>query len=158
KIYERTRGETNAYDISTNMNIDKLLPKWTGLKIPVYVSFERAIVNPKYDPANPDMRLAAAFKSFNTDEERNAYLAIIQDVTTRRSLNFTNVKRVKTREDAKQHIYDIENFSFSYAYTEATRTNFNLQENTQRNYRGGVTWQYNSKFKGIEPFKNAAWT
>ena len=158
KIYERTRGETNAYDVSMNINLDKLLPKWTGLRIPVYASYERSIINPKFDPANPDTRLEAAFKSFNTDEERNAYLSIIQDVSTRRSLNFTNVKRVKTRENARQHIYDIENFSFNYAYTEATRSNFNLQENTQRNIRGGAAWQYSSKFNGIEPFKEAKWT
>jgi cell surface protein SprA len=119
---------------------------------------ERTIINPKYDPANPDMRLEAAFKSFNTDQERQDYLKIIQDVSTRRSLNFTNVKRVKNNPKAEQHIYDIENFSFTYAYSEATRTNFNLQENTQRNIRGGVAWQYTSKFKGIEPFKEAKWT
>ena len=38
---------------------------------------------------------------------------------------------------AKSHIYDIENF-FIYAYSEATRTNFNLQENTQRSIQGGA--------------------
>lgn len=154
KIYERTRGETNAFDVSVNMNIDKLLPKWTGLKIPVYASIERTIVNPKYDPANPDMRLAAALKG---RDDKDDYLKIIQDVSTRRSLNFTNVKRVKLDPKAKQHIWDIENFSFSYAYTEATKTNFNLQENTQRNYRGGINWSYSSKFKGLEPFKEAKW-
>ena len=158
KIYERTRGETNAYDIAMNLNLDKLLPKWTGLKIPAYASYQRTVVNPKFDPANPDTRLEAAFKSFNTDAEREAYLKIISDVEVRRSLNFTNVKRVKLDPKAKQHIYDIENFSFTYAYTEATRRNFNLQENTQRNIRGGVAWQYNSKFKGFEPFADASWT
>jgi cell surface protein SprA len=157
KIYERARGETNAYDVSANMNVDKLLPKWLGLKLPVYASYERAVINPKFDPANPDTRLEAAFKSFNTDEERQTFLKVIQDVSIRRSLNFTNVKRVKLDPKAKQHIYDIENFSFNYAFSEATRTNFNLQENTQRNIRGGVAWQYTSKFKGIEPFQDAKW-
>jgi cell surface protein SprA len=158
KIYERARGETNAYDISTNLNLDKLLPKWTGLKIPVYASYERSVINPKYDPANPDTRLEAAMKSFTSDSEKAEFLKVIQDVSIRRSLNFTNVKRVKLDPKAKQHIYDIENFSFTYAFSEATRTNFNLQENTQRNYRGGAAWQYASKFKGFEPFKEAKWT
>jgi len=158
KIYERTRGVTNAYDVAMNMSLDKLLPKWTGLKIPVYASFQRTVIDPKYDPANPDTRLAAALKSFNTDAEKDAYLKIITDTETRRSLNFTNVRRVKLDPKAKQHIYDIENFSFTYAYSEATRTNFNLQENTQRNIRGGLAWQYSSKFQGFEPFKDAKWT
>ena len=33
-----------------------------------------------------------------------------------------------------------------------------MQENAQRNIRGGAAWQYNSKFEGFEPFKNAKWT
>ena len=140
-----------------NLNLDRLLPKWTGLKIPAYASYQRTVINPKFDPANPDTRLAAAFKSFNTEEERLAYVKIITDIETRKSLNFTNVKRVKLDPKANSHIYDIENFSFNYAFSEATHTNFNLQENTQKNIRGGAAWQYTSKFKGFEPFKDAKW-
>lgn len=157
KIYERARGETNGYDLSMNLNLDRLLPKWTGLKIPAYASYQRTVINPKFDPANPDTRLAAAFKSFNTEGERQAYVKIITDIETRRSLNFTNVKRVKLDPTANSHIYDIENFSFNYAFSEATHTNFNLQENTQKNIRGGAAWQFTSKFKGFEPFKDAKW-
>ncbi len=155
KISERARGETTSYDVSANINVDKLLPQWTGLKIPMFISYENTTINPNFDPANPDLRLDAALKSFNTDSEREAYLKIIQDQSVRRSLNFSNVRKVKLNKDAKLHIYDIENFSFTYAFSEATQTNFNLQENTRRNYKGAVTWQYSPKFKGFEPFKDS---
>ena len=155
KISERARGETTSYDVSANINVDKLLPQWTGLKIPMFISYENTTMNPNFDPANPDLRLAAALLSFNSDGERDAYLKIIQDQSVRRSLNFANVRKVKTNKDAKAHIYDFENFSFTYAYSEATQTNFNLQENTRRNYKGAVAWQYSPKFKGFEPFKDS---
>jgi len=153
KISERARGETTSYDVSANLNLDKLLPTWTGLKIPMFISYENTTFDPNFDPANPDLRLEAALKSFNTDGEREAYQKLIRDESIRRSLNFTNVRKVKTNKEAKAHIYDIENFSFTYAYSEATQTNFNLQENTRRNYKGAVAWQYSPKFKGFEPFK-----
>jgi cell surface protein SprA len=155
KISERARGETTTYDVSANINVDKLLPQWTGLRIPMFVSYENTTINPNFDPANPDMRLAAALKSFNTDAERDEYIKLIRDESIRRSLNFTNVRKVKLNKEAKSHIYDIENFSFNYAFSEATQTNFNLVENTRRYYKGGAAWQYNSKFEGIEPFKNS---
>lgn len=155
KISERSRGETNAYDISTNLNLDKLLPAWTGLKIPMFFSYETTIIDPKYDPANPDMRIQATLRSLPSDQERDAYLKLIQDRSTRRSLNFTNVRKVKVKKDAVSHIYDVENLAFTYAYSEATQTNFNLQDNTKRNYKGAVAWQYAPKFKGFEPFKEA---
>ncbi len=154
KISERARGETNAYDISANLNIDKLLPKALGLKIPMFASYENTTIDPKYDPANPDTRLDAALKSFNSDDERQAYLKLIQDRTERRSLNFTNVRRVKTNPKAVSNIYDIENFAFSYAYSESKQTNFNLIDNTKRNIKGSAAWQYSPKFKGFEPFKD----
>ena len=153
KIAERARGETLVIDVSANIAIDKLLPRNTGLKIPMFISYEKTTINPNFDPANPDMRLEAMDKSFNTDAERQAYRSVIQDNATRRSLNFTNVRKTKVKKDAHSNLYDIENFSFTYAYSEATRTNFNLLENTQRNVKGGVAWQFNPKFKGFEPFK-----
>jgi len=154
KISERARSETNSYDISANISVDKLLPQWTGLKIPMFISYENTTIDPKYDPANPDLRLEAALKSFDTQAEKDAYIDLIRDKSIRRSLNFTNVRKVKTKKDAVAHIYDIENFAFTYAQSEATQTNFNLQENTRRNYKGAIAWQYSPKFKGFDPFKD----
>jgi len=58
------------------------------------------------------------------------------------------------KKDALSHLYDIENFSFTYAFTEAKQTNFNLRENTRKDVKGAVAWQFQSKSKGIQPFKN----
>jgi len=153
KIAERARGETNIFDISGSINVDKLLPPKAGLKIPMFFSYESNVISPNFDPANPDVRLAAALKSFNTERERDDYTRLIQDRTFRRSLNFTNVRKVKVNKDAKQHIYDFENFAFSYAYSEQTQTNFSLLTNIRSNVKGAVAWQYSPKFKGFEPLK-----
>ncbi|HRK52897.1 MAG TPA: cell surface protein SprA [Cyclobacteriaceae bacterium] len=153
KISERARGETTTFDVSANINVDKLLPQKTGLKIPMFISYENTTMNPNFDPANPDLRLDAALRSFNTESERQEYKNLIRDESIRRSLNFTNVRKVKVKQDARQHIYDIENFAFTYAFTEATRTNFNLMEDTRKNIKGAVAWQFSPKFQGFEPFK-----
>jgi cell surface protein SprA len=156
RISERSRNQTLSYDISGNLNVDKLLPQNTGLKIPMFFSYESTVANPNFDPANADLRIAAALKSFNTESEREAYLRLIQDRSVRRSLNFTNVRKTKVRPNAPTHLYDIENFAFTYAYSEATQTNFNLQENTRRSIRGAVQWQYAPTFTGFEPFKESS--
>jgi len=53
KISERARSNTNQFDISTNLNLEKLLPRKTGLKIPMFFSYESIIIDPKFDPATP---------------------------------------------------------------------------------------------------------
>lgn len=156
KIYERSRAVTTSYDISANIQLDKLLPKKAGLSIPVFASYESKLINPNFDPANPDTRLEAALLSYGENQKaKDDYKRLIQDRSVRRSLNFTNVRKVKLNKESPVHLWDIENFSFTYAYSEATQTNFNLQENTKRNIKGGVAWQYTPAFKGFEPFKNS---
>ncbi|WP_235689717.1 T9SS outer membrane translocon Sov/SprA [Fulvivirga lutea] len=155
RIAERTREETTAYDVSANVNVDKLLPEKLGLQIPMYVSYEKTTQTPRFDPANPDIRLDAALLSFETEEEREEYKKTVQDITTRRSINFTNVKKVKTKENPKNHIWDIENFAFTYGYSETERTNFNLQQYTKRNYDATVAWNFSPNVEPFEPFSNS---
>lgn len=155
KIGERTREETTSYDVSANVNIDKLLPQNTGIKVPMFVSYESTTMNPNYDPANPDMKVEAALKSLPTSEEQSNFKKLIQDKTIRKSLNFVNVRKTKVRPDAKTHIYDIENLSFSYSFSEAEQTNFFIKENLLKQYRGSVAYNFAPKATGIEPFKNA---
>ncbi len=155
KIFERTRDETTAYDVSASVNVDKLLPGNTGIKIPMFVSYENTTINPKFDPANPDLRIDAALSSFNTEDERQDYLKLIRDQTTRKSFNLTNVRKVKVNPEARSHIWDVENFSFSYAYSEALRTNFTIQEQLLKQYKGSVAYAFTPKATGIEPFKDS---
>jgi len=155
KIGERTRDETTAMDVSANVNVDKLIPGNTGIKIPMFVSYQNTTINPQYDPANPDLRISAALKALPTDEERRDFKKLIQNKTTTRSLNFMNVRKTKVKTDAVSHIYDIENFSFNYSYSERQHTDFFTKENLQKQYRGGIVYNFSPKNTGIEPFKES---
>jgi cell surface protein SprA len=153
KIFERTREESTSYAVSANVNVDKLLPGNTGIKIPMYVSYEKTLLTPLYDPANPDLKLDVAMQSMN-DDKRSQYMDIVRDQTIGRSLNFVNVRKVKVKPDAKTHLWDIENFSFSYSYSDRNRSNFTTQEALQIQHKGSIAYNYSPKASGIEPFKN----
>ena len=154
RIAERTREETTSYDISANITLDKLLPERLGLKVPMFVSYQKTTVTPFFDPANPDITLDAALLS-RSEDERDDYKDIVTDTETRRSINFINVRKVKVKEDAKKHIYDIENFSFSYSYSQLVQTNFNLERFLRENQNGSVAYNYSPTTEPWEPFKNA---
>lgn len=154
RIAERTREETSSYDVSANINVDKLLPEQLGLQVPMYISHEQTVVTPRFDPANPDINLDATLLSFETEDEREEYKRTVQDRTTRKSINFTNVRKTKTNPEAKNHIWDIENFAFTYAYSEVLRTNFNLQRYYKRNYDAAIAYNFSPLSEPVEPFKN----
>lgn len=155
KISERTREETFAYDVTANVNVDKLLPGNHGIKVPMLVSYQSTTINPNYDPANPDQKLDAALASFNTQEEKDDYVKLIRDREVRRSLNFTNVRKTKVNPQAKSNLWDVENFSFSYRYSDNIRQSFTIAEALRKDVGGSVAYNFSPKGTGIEPFKNS---
>ena len=154
RIAERTREETKEYDISANINLDKLIPGNHGIKIPMFVSYEKSVATPKFDPTDPDTPLENSVDAFTNRGEGNEFLKKVQDRSERRSINFTNVRKEKVNPEARSNIYDIENFTFSYSYSELTRSNVNTESFVQRTYHGGLGYNFSPADFTIEPFKN----
>lgn len=152
-IQQRSRQETLQYDISANVNVEKfLLPEKTGLKVPMFVSYEKSRSTPQFDPLDPDVPLEASLRSIASPDEREAYRRIVEDRTERRSINFTNVRKEKVNPEAKKHFFDIENLSFSYAYSDVVTSNVNTETYLQKSMSGGVGYNYSPQPFVLEPF------
>lgn len=152
RISERSREETKAYDVSADVQLEKLLPENTGLKIPMFASYEESKSTPNWDPFDPDIPLEASLLSFQDEDERSEFENIAESKTVRRSLNFTNVRKDKVKEDAKNRVYDVENLSFTYAYSDVTSNNPTTQEFFSKNIKGAVAYNYNPKELFVTPF------
>ena len=155
KISDRTQETSFDYDISGNMNLDKFLPSKTGIKIPVFASFENRTVTPHYDPLDSDIPLESSLEGKGNTTEQAEYENAVIDQSQRRSLNFSNVRKEKTNPDKKDRIYNIENFSVSLAYSDRTQSNASIQSYEQRKYSGALNYNYNPKPLVYEPFKEA---
>lgn len=154
-ISQRTRDESIDYDLSMNMNIDKLIPWNTGIKIPMFVSYSKSKQTPKYDPLDPDIPLEASVLKFDQQEERDEYKEKVISQTVNKSINFIDVHKEKVKPDAKSHVYDIENFSFSYAYSEQKSNDVNTERDLRKEYDGNVSYNYSPQPPSLEPFKNS---
>lgn len=156
RISERARAETRQYDVSANMNLEKFLrPDKTGLVLPMFVSYEKTTITPQFDPLDPDVPLEASLEAFDNSEEREKYRRIVEDRTTRRSINFTNVRKEKVNPDSRSRIYDIENFSFSYAYSDRLTSNVNTHTLLNKTVSGGVNYNFSPATLNLEPFSEA---
>ena len=155
-IAERTRAETVDYALSANLNLEKFLfPEKTGLKVPVLASIQRSRSTPQFDPLDPDTPLEASLLSFETEEEREDFRRIAETRSTSRSLNFTNVRKEKVNPEAKSHIYDIENFSFTYAYSDTRASSVTQQSFFRKSVSGAVSYNYTAPTFSIEPFSES---
>ncbi len=152
RISERARNWVYSYNLSTNLALDKFLPKSIGLKLPMYASFEQNFTDPKYDPLNPDIELEKTLGSIQDAKVREFYKKIVQDKTTRKNISFTNVQKTKTGTGIS-FPWDISNISLTYSYSELHRTNVNLQDYRMRTWKYAAAYTYSTSGGNVEPFK-----
>ena len=153
RIGERSRNFTSEYGFSSNIALDKIFPQSWGMQIPVFLSYDRRNIKPHFDPLDPDTELNTSLNNLLSDEERDGYRRMVEDNAVKRGINFSNVRKIKTKPGAKNHFYDFENFAFTYAFSDDNRRNILTQEYAQRMYKGGIAYVYSSQPKAIEPFK-----
>ncbi len=153
KLSERQRETKKGFDASTNLELGKFLPEKTGIKVPFYFGYSEQMVNPMYDPLNPDIKFDKVSDQLSNKEKKDR-LKLSQTFNKRRSINFTNIRKDRVDATAKPHFYDVENLSFTYSYSENFFRDINTQHRFNKVYRGGLTYGFQNKPKTITPFKD----
>jgi cell surface protein SprA len=157
RLSQRSLESATQYDISTNVNVEKLLPEGLNVTIPMYASFEKITVKPQYDPLNPDVPLNLALEKFQNDAERDVYKNQVLDQLNRRNIGFSNVRKNRNPEKQNIKIYDLSNFSFSYAFGSIRQSNINTESYEFETRVGNIAYVYQPKPMVLEPFKNSSW-
>jgi cell surface protein SprA len=148
RVQERQRNQQLNFDFNTNMQLGQFLGKRAKITLPFFYGYSIGVVNPEYDPFNPDIKLSEYTDL--ADRRRRAKLG--QDLTERRSYNFTNVRKER-KDGAKAHFFDISNFTASYAFSENLRKDFNLDFDRTKLWTAGLNYNYTFNVKPVEPFK-----
>lgn len=156
KLTDRSRDDSREFSLSAALALDKFLPEKWGFKIPLYVNYDLRDVKPHFNPYDPDTPLAMSLANFAENDPRRAQLENAStEKAERRGFNFSNVRKTKTSPNAKRHLWDFENFSFTYAFNEQTRRTSTIADYAQRQYRGGIVYQYGFPQRSWEPFRKA---
>lgn len=152
RVSERNREDDLLFDLSGNVELGKFFPERTGLKVPMYVNYSKQVAAPQFDPRIQDTEFKTTLEN-SSREVRDSLKFITEDFTARKSINFTDVRKIKTNPESKTHLWDIENLSASYAFNEFNHRDF-INENTiQRTYRAGLQYNYSKQAKSIAPFE-----
>ena len=152
RVNQRSREDLYTFDLLANIDAGKLFPKNFGLQIPVYTGLSKITSTPEYDPYDLDIRLKDKLKYTPTKEDKDSIRTNAQDITTIKTLNFTNVRKIKT--DGKQpKIWSITNLDFNYSYIETQQHNPLIDNYEMRRTRAGLGYNYAPQPKYVEPFK-----
>lgn len=147
RVQERQRNQQIGMDFQTNMQLGQFFGNRLRLTIPFYYGYSLGIINPEYDPFNPDIKLT----SYNS-ETRRQVARIAQDYTQRKSYNFQGVRKER-RAGKTAHFFDIANWTFGYGYSETLHRDFNTNYDRTKLWKGSLAYGYTFNNKPFEPFK-----
>lgn len=151
KLNNRQKENITQYDLSSSLELGKFFPQKAGISLPLYIGYSEAFVNPQYNPLDPDVPFDEALNSIDDDARRSQLKRIAQDYTKRQSFNLTNIRKNKTG-GGKTYIWDISNFNLSLGYSQIYHRNINLEYDNQKEYMGGLGYNFMTQPKYITPF------
>ena len=149
---QRALEGTQEYDVMMNINAGKLLPKKWNVQIPLGLSQSQKRSTPEYDPVYQDIKLEDRLSVAQSAREREIIKEQAEDFTSRRSINLIGVKK-NLAEGQKNRIYNIENFTFNYAYNEKNHHDYELRYEDEQQVRAGFMYNYTFKPTSVEPLK-----
>ena len=152
KVNERSKEEIYKYDVSSTLDLGKFFPEEAGVRLPVYLGYSETSIKPQYNPLDPDILLNDALKEADNEQTRDSIKTISEDYSRRKTISVNNAGITKRGE--KPHAWDLANFSVNYTYNENYRSNTKTEIDLEKNYRGGLNYNYEAQPANIMPFKN----
>lgn len=153
-VSERRDEDTYSYSITTSFELGRLFPEKAKVNLPLYYSYNKEIINPKYNPLDTDMLLQDAFDACATRQERDSLRNLTTTRTVNKNFSLSNV-RVGIATPLHPMPYDPANFSFSYARSSSYYANETTAWETENSWKGGMNYSYSPNYKPLEPFKKA---
>ena len=153
KVSERLRETVQQLDASGSFQLGKFFPKDYGIQIPMYVGISEGKIDPQYDPLNPDLKMKESIEDQDPEEQLKRIKAA-RDLTSRKSINFTNVRITPTTKSKKSYPWAIKNFSVSYSFSELYKRDIQTEYNTNKIYNGTLNYAYTHNMKPYSPFRN----
>ncbi|MDN3581108.1 cell surface protein SprA [Mucilaginibacter flavus] len=152
RLNDRSQSDDQIYDISATAELGKFFPDKTGIHIPAYINVSSQRSMPQYDPGSPDIELKQTLAAATSKQERDSIRNAAVDYTLRQSINFTNVHKAKTNPSAANHVWDVENWNLSYAYTQFLHHDFTTQNDLEKTYHLNLSYNYTNTPKYYSPF------
>ena len=88
RVQDRQRNEQIGFDMNANVQLGQFFGKKAKVYLPFFYGYALGIINPEYDPFNPDIK----WKDYDA-ATRKERAKMGQDFTARKSYNFTNVRK-----------------------------------------------------------------
>lgn len=151
RVNERRMDNYYQYAFTTNFEAGRFFPAKAKVSIPLYFSYTREKLSPKFNPLDTDMLLDDALDAALDDHERDSISSIAETISTYRNFSISNAKVDISSKTPMP--YDPSNFSFSYSYSKKENSGETTTYENELDWKLGMNYNYAPAYKPLEPFK-----
>jgi len=148
---QSNREAVSQYDLISEVNMGKLLPKKWGIQLPINFGLGETIITPEYDPFYLDILLKDRLETSSRNLQKDSIRSQAIDYTKRKSISLIGVRKLKSGEN-KKRIYSIENFDFSYVYNEMQHHDYEIENQKNADLLLSTNYGYTFSKYEILPF------
>ena len=151
-VQDRSDEDASQYAVTTNFELGRLLPEAAKVSLPVYYSWNKETIKPKYNPFDTDMLLQDALDALATEQERDSLTSLTTRTEISKNLSFSGIK---VNIGSKKHPmpYDPSNFTFNYSHSTQTTEGETTVYEHEKTWKGGMNYSWSPSWKAWEPFK-----
>ena len=153
KISDVNLEAVTQFDVSTDLQLGKFFPEKAGIRLPMHFDYSETHITPEYNPIDPDIKLQEDLDSYVSKDKQDSVRRLVVDYTQRKNINFINMRKDRVGASRKPRVYDVENFNFTYAYSETYNRNVDIEYDLLQQYRGGFGYNYAMSPKNVRPFE-----
>ena len=152
-VQERRNTDLYEYSLTTNVQLGKFFPEKAKARIPLYYSYSKRKVKPKYNPLDTDMKLDDALDACTTKAERDSLENIVTSTTVNTNFSISNA-RFDIASKRHPMPYDPANFSVSYSHSHRHTAGETTVFENDDTWKFNIGYSYAPDWKPLEPFKN----
>ena len=153
-VMQRRTDTEKSYSVTANLELGKFFPDKAKVNAPLYYSYTKESISPKYNPLDTDMDLDDALESALDKHERDSIESIAVTKHITRNFSLSNA-RVGIKNKKHPMPYDPANFSFTYSHSHRNTSGETTVYENEDQWRGAINYTYTPVYKAWEPFKKS---
>ena len=153
-VMQRSTDTEQTYSVTATLELGKFFPDKAQVTAPLYYSYTKETISPRYNPLDSDMELDDALESAGSKRERDSIESIAVTKHITRNFSLSNA-RVGIKNKRHPMPYDPANFSFGYSHSHRNTTGETTIYENEDQWRGTLNYSYSPVYKPWEPFKNS---
>lgn len=149
-LWERRMDDFRGINLSSQIDLGRLLPRSVKLKLPVYYSYNAEKTTPEYNPLDPDVKLKDALREASSTSKKDSLEIYAVKRRVSHGFSLSNARlAIKSKEPMP---YDPDNLSLSYTYNTTHEESPEVAYDNHRDWQLQLSYDYRPTFKPLRPF------